>query len=69
MGCVRLVIAATAVALAVWAQWTGANAVLDRATSQTIRRWIKMGVRKSEMDTNIFKSDSTRHESTSAAIK
>ncbi|XP_031340928.1 uncharacterized protein LOC116169038 [Photinus pyralis] len=40
-----------------------------KATTQTIGRWIKIILSKSGLDTNIFKAQSTRHASTSAAAR
>ena len=39
------------------------------ATSQTISRWIKTTLEKSGINTNIYKSHSTRHAATSAAFR
>lgn len=39
------------------------------ASTQTISRWIKTVLKKSGIDTDIFKSHSTRHASTSAAAR
>ena len=39
------------------------------ATSQTLSRWIKMGLTQSGIDTSIFSSHSTRHAATSAALR
>ncbi|KAJ8977521.1 hypothetical protein NQ317_003028 [Molorchus minor] len=40
-----------------------------RATTQSISRWIKIILAKSGLDTSIFKAQSTRHASTSAAAR
>lgn len=40
-----------------------------KATSQTIGRWIKNILNESGVDTNQFKTQSTRHAATSAAAR
>lgn len=39
------------------------------ATSQTISRWIKLGLKEGGIDTDIYSSYSTRHAATSAAYR
>lgn len=39
------------------------------ATSQTVSRWIKTVLKRSGIDTTVFKSHSTRHATTSAAAR
>ena len=43
------------------------KAPFKAVTAQTLSRWVKLGLKKCDIDTNIFTAHSTRHVSTSAA--